>query len=216
MGKSVIWDMDGVLVDTGEFHLASWLEIMPAFNLPFSEALFRQTFGMNNTGVLTTLMGEPPSPELVRAVSDRKEARFREMIRGQAVPLPGVTDWLAQLRQAGFTHAVASSAPPANIDALIDELQLRPYFVALVSGFDIPGKPDPGVFLQAAAALGSAPEQCVVVEDAVAGVEAARRAGMKCIAVTTTNPAHLLRAADIVVNRLPDLPPMAFDRLLRP
>jgi beta-phosphoglucomutase-like phosphatase (HAD superfamily) len=109
---------------------------------------------------------------------------------------------------------VASSAPPANIDALIDELVLRPYFDTLVSGQDMPGKPDPALFLEVALQLDVAPERCVVVEDAVAGVEAAKRAGMKCVAVTTTNPAQVLDEADIVVDRLDALAQDTFLRLL--
>jgi beta-phosphoglucomutase-like phosphatase (HAD superfamily) len=96
----------------------------------------------------------------------------------------------------------------------VDELGLRAYFEAIVSGFDLPGKPDPTLFPKVAHLIDVPPERCIVVEDAVAGVEAARRAGMKCIAVTTTNPAHALEAADIVVERLDALPTDAFQRLL--
>jgi beta-phosphoglucomutase-like phosphatase (HAD superfamily) len=114
----------------------------------------------------------------------------------------------------GYRQGVASSAPPANIDALIDGLGLRAYFDELVSGVDLPGKPEPAVFLEAARLLDVPPENCVVVEDAVAGVQAAKRAGMKCIAVTTTNSAQLLQEADIVVERLDTLAADAFRRLL--
>ena len=109
---------------------------------------------------------------------------------------------------------IASSAPPANIDALIDELEIRPYFDVLVSGVDMPGKPDPALFLEVARRIDVPPTRCVVVEDAIAGVEAAKRAGMSCIAVTTTNPEEVLRAADVVVCRLDALPATAFDHLL--
>jgi beta-phosphoglucomutase-like phosphatase (HAD superfamily) len=97
---------------------------------------------------------------------------------------------------------------------LIDELELRAYFAAIVTGYDLPGKPDPTLFLKAARQIDVPPERCVVVEDAVAGVEAAKRAGMKCIAVTTTNPAQALDEADVVVERLDELPPDTIKRLL--
>jgi beta-phosphoglucomutase family hydrolase len=210
----VIWDMDGVLIDTGEFHFRAWSQALSERAIPFSRELFQVTFGMNNTGLLSMLLGQTPAPELVAEISDRKERLFRHEIRGQAQLLPGVQTWLEDLKSAGVRQAIASSAPPANIDALMDELYLRPYFDAIVSGFDLPGKPDPAVFLEAARLIGVPPGRCVVVEDAIAGVEAARRAGTKCIAVTTTNSADALVDADIVAERLDALPADVFEQLL--
>jgi HAD superfamily hydrolase (TIGR01509 family) len=169
---------------------------------------------MNNAGILEILLGDDLTPELLAEIGDRKEAWFRDAVQGQAQPLPGVLAWLERLQADGFRQGIASSAPPANIDALVDGLGLRGYFDALVSGFDLPGKPEPALFLKVARTLGVPPSRCIVVEDAVAGVEAARRAGMNCIAVTTTNPAAALAAADIVVDRLDALPDDAFQRLL--
>jgi len=214
--KGVLWDLDGVLVDTGGFHLPAWSQTLAEYGIPFNEELFRATFGMNNAGILALLLGRAPEPEFVAEVSDRKEWLFRQAVRGHAQPLPGVRTWLDDLKAEGVRQAIASSAPPANIDTLVDELDLRSYFDAIVSGSDLPGKPDPAVFLRAAHLIGVPPDRCVVVEDAVAGVEAAQRAGMRCIAVTTTNPAHLLNGADIVVERLDALSPDAFRRLLDP
>jgi len=212
--QGVIWDMDGVLVDTGEFHFQAWSRALPEYGIPFNRQLFRETFGMNNAGILEVLLGEEPTPELLAEISDRKEELFRQAVRGRVRPLPGVLSWLERLKAAGMRQAIASSAPPANIDALVDELGLRDYFDVIASGFDLPGKPDPTLFLKVAHLLDVPPERCVVVEDAVAGVEAAKRAGMKCIAVTTTNPAEMLKEADIIVERLDALPSNAFQRLL--
>jgi beta-phosphoglucomutase len=214
--KGVLWDMDGVLVDTGEFHYQSWAAVLPDYGLQFSREFFRDTFGMNNRGILSLLLGEQLTPALLAEIGERKEEWFREAIRGQAHPLPGVHDWLRRLRDAGFRQGVASSAPPANIDTLVDELGLRDYFHVLVSGAGLPGKPDPALFLEAAHQLRVPAARCVVVEDAVAGVEAAKRAGMKCIAVTTTNPAPALEAADVVVERLDALGEDAFQHLVAP
>jgi beta-phosphoglucomutase family hydrolase len=212
--QGVIWDMDGVLVDTGEFHFQAWSQALPEFGIPFTRELFTATFGMNNAGILEVLLGQTPTPELMAEISDRKEQLFRQAAQGRAQPLPGVLAWLERLKAAGMRQAIASSAPPANIDALVDELGLRDYFDAIASGFDLPGKPDPTLFLKVARLIGVPPERCVVVEDAVAGVEAARRAGMKCIAVTTTSPAHALNEADVIVERLDALPLDTFKRLL--
>jgi HAD superfamily hydrolase (TIGR01509 family) len=208
--RGALWDMDGVLVDTGEFHYQSWSQILPQYGIPFDRDRFQATFGMNNAGVIATLSGEKPGQAQVEEIGGRKETLFREIIRGQVQPLPGVLDWLQRLQSWGFRQAMASSAPVANIDALVDELGLRPYFSTIVSGAALPSKPDPTVFLQAASAIDVSPEQCLVFEDAVAGVGAARRAGMRCIAVTTTNPAAALRDADLVVERLDRLTETAF------
>jgi HAD superfamily hydrolase (TIGR01509 family) len=206
--------MDGVLVDTGEFHYQSWQEVLQKHDLPFSREFFRQTFGMNNAGILSLLLGEDLTDELLVAISEQKEERFRELIRGQVQALPGVVPWLQRLLDAGFEQGIASSAPTANIDALVDELGLRTYFDVIGSGANLPAKPDPALFLEVARQLDVLPARCIVVEDAVAGVEAARRAGMNCIAVTTTNPAEALAAADLVVEGLADLPADAFHSLL--
>ena len=203
----VLWDLDGVLVDTGEFHYVSWKETLPDYRIPFSYELFRKSFGMNNEGVLTFLMGHKPDPDLLAEIDERKESSFRRAIHGHAQLLPGVSEWLEALRRAGVRMAVGSSAPMANVEALVDETNIRAYFQVLVSANGKPSKPDPWVFQYAAHQISVLPEDCWVVEDAVTGVEAAHRAGMRCLAVTTTNTAKALCAADIVVDRLDQLSP---------
>jgi HAD superfamily hydrolase (TIGR01509 family) len=206
--------MDGVLVDTGALHYEAWRGVLAEHGIEYTRESHCKTFGMNNQGILSYLLGEQLTPDLLSEISDRKEARFRAAVRGHANALPGVRMWLERLQRAGFRQGIASSAPMANIDVLIDELGLRDSFDAIVSGVDMPGKPEPVLFLAVAERLGVSPEFCVVVEDAVAGVEAARRAGMQCIAVTTTNDAEVLSVADIIVHRLDALPEHVFDRLL--
>ena len=212
--RGVLWDMDGVLVDTGEAHFQSWSVTFEERSIPFTREQFRTTFGMNNAGILEIILESPPSPDLLAEIGDRKESLFRDLVKGRVVLLPGVLDWLDRLRNQGFRQAIASSAPYANIDAVVGELGIGTYFAALVSGADLPGKPDPAVFFKAADLIGVPPACCVVVEDAVAGVEAAKRGGMKCIAVTTTNPPNTLREADVVIEQLDALPADAFVHLL--
>jgi len=212
--RGVIWDMDGVLVDTVEWHYQTWAETLTRHGIPFSRADFEANFGMKNTAMLERLLGRPLAPELADEIADDKERLFRDLVRGRAQALPGVREWLARLEAAGVRQAVASSAPQANIDALLDELGLRQYFGAIVSGQDLPAKPDPTVYVRAAQLVEAPPERCVVIEDAVVGVEGAKAAGMACIAVTTTHAAEALQAADIVVERLDALPADAFERLI--
>src|ERR1051326_9530073 len=120
--QAVLWDLDGVITDTGELHFQSWLQTLTEHNIPFTRETFRVTFGMNNRGIMTLLLGQPPDPALLREISDRKEQLFRDSVRGHAQTLPGVRDWLARLRAAGIRPAIASSAPQPNICALVDEL----------------------------------------------------------------------------------------------
>lgn len=205
--RGVLWDLDGVLVDTREFHFASWKEILPLYDIPISYKLFLKSFGMNNEGVLTFLLGHKPDPDLLLEINDRKESSFRQAIHGHAQLLPGVLSWLDTLYKAGISMAVGSSAPMANVEVLVDETGIRSYFKALVSANGKPSKPDPWVFQYAAQLIGVPAENCWVVEDAVTGVEAAHRAGMRCLAVTTTNSAQSLSAAEIVVDQLDQISP---------
>jgi len=202
----VLWDMDGVLVDTGELHFQSWVETLLPYGFNFSHEFHVATFGMNNASILTLVFGSKPEEGLLTEIADKKEDFFRKAIKGQAQPMPGVRNWLEQLKSWGFHQAVASSAPIANVIAVIEELKLDPYFDAMVSASNMPGKPDPAVFLETAQRIQVIPSHCVVIEDAIAGVAAAKKAGMKCIAVLTTNPPSVLSEADVITDRLDLLP----------
>lgn len=209
----ILWDMDGVLVDTGELHYQAWAETLAEIGMPLDREAFRGTFGMNNRETLTLWLGRAPEPELLARIGNRKEERFRQAAHGRVETLPGVRPWLQRFQAEGFRQAVASSAPPANIEVLVDELGLRPYFSALVSAADLPSKPNPAVFLEAARRLDLPAERCIIIEDSLPGIEAARRANMKCLAVATTNPPQALKAANLVVERLNALTPDLFHQL---
>lgn len=214
MTYAAIWDMDGVLVDTRQQHYESWVETMARHGVSLTYPQFLSTFGMNNTSILKLWLGPDIAPERIRLIDDQKEEAFRRLVAHSIQPLPGVRVLLENLRRAGFRQAVASSAPQANIDVLLGACALLPYFDAIVSASALPGKPDPAVFLAAAGRLEVAPPRCVVLEDSVAGVEGARRAGMHCIAVTNTSPAHHLTAASLVVDSLEKVSIETFSRLL--
>jgi len=202
---AIIWDMDGVLVNTGEYHYQSWKQTFDELGMSFSREQFRATFGMNNAGILEIICGENLPADQEDKISERKEELFRQAIKGKAKLLPGVEKALKNFSEWHLKQAIASSAPPKNIEVLVKELEIGKYFDATVSGFDILGKPDPGVFLKTARQLGVEPERCVVIEDAIAGVEGANRAGMKCIAVTTTNTTDALSKADLIFDNLEEL-----------
>lgn len=213
--RAVLWDMDGVLVLSGDVHYDAWTRVLAEYGLSMTREQFEETFGMNNHNILRRLYDRRLSPAQAHEVATRKEQVYRELARGRVQPLPGVREWLARLPKAGWRQAVASSGPMANIAVILNELDEWDAFDAVLTGARLErSKPDPALFLQAAAAVGTPPARCVVVEDSTAGVEAARRAGMRCIAVTTTRAAEDLRSADLVVDRLDRLPPDAFDRLV--
>ncbi|GAB4513999.1 MAG: HAD family hydrolase [Anaerolineae bacterium] len=213
--RAVLWDLDGVIADTGELHKLTWRRMLEEMGLPFDEEHFRRVFGMVNSEGVPLLLGRPVTAEEIAHLSERKEALFRQLLPGRLRPVPGTPEWIRRLRADGWRQAVASSAPRLNIEAMLSELGLHDAFDAVICAEELPaGKPDPAVFLKAAEALSVPPARCVVVEDAVVGIEAARRAGMKCIAVATTHPAEELSDADLVVSTPAALPIDAFERLL--
>jgi beta-phosphoglucomutase len=211
--RAVLWDMDGVLVDSAQYHYIAWREALAREGVDLSYQDFRATFGQRNDTILRRLLGSDLPDADVARIGDLKEARYRQLICDRGIaPLPGVLDWLERLRASGWKQAIASAAPRANVDAILAALGIADYFSAVTSSEDVTrGKPDPQVYLIAAQRLGVPPACCVVIEDAPAGVEGARRAGMRCIGVTSTHP-HL--DADIVVAALSDLPADSFERLL--
>ncbi len=216
--KAVIFDVDGVLVDTGRLHLEAWRALARELGLPPpDERWFRRTFGRRNEEILKTLLPHPPSQGELERLSRRKEALFRRLAKGKIEPLPGALALVRALKRRGFRLGIGTSTPPENLQMILEELGLRGAFDAWVTGADVErGKPDPEVFLKAAARLGVPPARCAVIEDAPAGVEAAKRAGMRAVAVTTTAEPEALQAkgADLVVDSLRALTPERLDTLL--
>ena len=209
--RAVLWDLDGTLVDSEREHWQSWHETFEARGLAVTEAQFKATFGQRNDRILAQILGPDAPAQTVREIGDAKEQRYRELVTaGGLTPLPGAAEWVKRLHAAGWRQAVASSAPRANVETVTQALQLRKYFSALVAAEDVThGKPAPDVFLEAARRVAVAASDCVVVEDAEAGVAAAKAARMRCIGV-----GQRCKGADVVVTSLKDLAPDAFERLI--
>jgi beta-phosphoglucomutase len=164
---------------------------------------FQHTFGWRNEEILRELLGTATPDQRVAQLGERKEELYRAAVRGRVKPLPGAVRLLRELREVGFRQAVASSAPRANIELILEELGIEGEFDTVLCDRDVDrGKPDPQVFLRAAGRLGVDPSHCLVVEDAVMGVQAARSAGMACLAVTTTHSVEGLMEADRVIASL--------------
>jgi beta-phosphoglucomutase family hydrolase len=210
--RAVLWDLDGTLVDSTELHWIAWRDTMAAEGVPITREMFESTFGWKNDPILRRWIGEDTSEDRKLRIADRKERSYREALGREGLrALPGAREWVERLHAAGWKQAIASSAPRANIDAVLEVLDLGHDFEAIVAAEDVSlGKPDPQVFLLAAERLGVPPSRAIVVEDAEAGIEAARRAGMKSIGV---NP-RLALAADIHISALTELAPGTFDILL--
>ncbi|HCS39465.1 MAG TPA: beta-phosphoglucomutase [Anaerolineaceae bacterium] len=200
--EAILWDMDGVIVDTYEGHFVSWKQALDEVGQSYDEDTFRRTFGMNNRLIMAHVFDGELEEAFIQKVGDRKEELFRRDIKGKVQTLPGVVEWLERFKGMNLKQAVASSAPQANIDALLNELKIREYFKAEAAGATLKGKPNPAVFLLAAKLLEVDPRNCLVIEDSIAGVEAAKSAGCQCVAVLTTNQASDLTRADLIVKDL--------------
>ena len=198
--RAVIFDWDGVVVDSSAHHERSWEVIASRRGLPLPADHFKRGFGKKNNVIIPDL-GWATAPAEVDALAREKEDIYRSLVREKGIdPLPGVRELLAALQAAGIPCAIGSSTERANLDCLLDLMDLRKFFRVIVSGDEVDrGKPDPSIFLLAAERLGIAAADCVVIEDALVGIEAARRAGMPVLAVGTTNPIEALGSADAAV-----------------
>jgi HAD superfamily hydrolase (TIGR01509 family) len=214
MNRAALWDMDGTLVDSAEYHWQAWRDTMSREGFPVTHGQFLATFGQRNDSILRLWLGETATPELIQRIGNAKETLYRQLVRERGIALlPGASEWVNLLHRQGWGQAIASAAPRANVETILDVLHASECFEAIVSAEDVHrGKPDPEVFVIAATKLRVAPEHCIVVEDAQHGIEAARAAGMKSIGVSQSGK-HL--AADIVVRSLDLLDENAFNNLLQ-
>ena len=205
----VIFDMDGVLVDSYRAHFESWRRLGALHGLDMTEAQFAATFGRTSRDIIENLWPGAASAADAVEWDRRKEAFYRESIAADFPEMPGAGELIAALAGAGFAMAIGSSGPPENVAAVLARLPGARHMAATVTGLEVSrGKPDPEVFLKAAGKLHLSPSCCAVIEDAPAGLEAARRAGMAAIAITGTAPRDQLASrADLVVERLSELTP---------
>ena len=146
MLKAVLWDLDGTLVDSAEFHWQAWRDVMAEEGRPITHDQFVQSFGKRNDLILADWFGAEADPDYTRWLSEEKESRFRALVRAHGIePLPGVREWVARLHVEGWRHAIATSAPRLNLETMADAMQMRHFFGADVAAEDVThGKPDPG------------------------------------------------------------------------
>ncbi len=215
--EAVLWDLDGVIADTGTYHCQAWQDIFGKRGVSFTEEDFMRHFGQRNDTIIRDTVGGSISPEELDVIASEKEANYRRRVAGNIKPLPGAIELIRALGQHGINMAIASSAPLENIQIIIRGLGIEDCFQAIVWGQEVAeGKPSPQVFLLAARKLEVEPRNCVVIEDAVAGVAAAKTAAMKCVAVTNSHPRNSLKEADLIVATLAALGVSDLAGLFRP
>ena len=216
---AALFDMDGVLVDSNPFHFEAWTQLSRRHQRQLSpEELQYGLSGRKSEDILRYLFGEDLQPHQIEALAAEKEHLFRELIRGRVQPIAGLPGLLRELAQLGWRCAVATSAPRLNLELTLEELGLGSFFGAEVTAEDVRiGKPHPQVYQLAAQRLGMPAAACIVFEDAVAGIEAGRRAGMMTVGLATTRPAAELEAAhaDLVVSDFTRLTPALLSGHLR-
>lgn len=201
----VIFDMDGVLIDSADQHFESWRRMASEIGADVTRSQFDATFGRQNRDIIPIVF-DVHDPARIRWMADRKEELYREIIRTEPPLVSGAAELVLALRSRGARLAVGSSAPRANVEMVVDLLGVGDAFTALVSGDEVSrGKPDPMVFQMACERLGLEPNRCVVVEDAPAGVAAAKAAGCRVVAILIHHRREDFTGTDLFVPRLNEL-----------
>jgi beta-phosphoglucomutase-like phosphatase (HAD superfamily) len=198
---AVLWDMDGVLVDSGELHRRAWRVFLARRGVPNDDRIHVLGFGRPNDQVLPDFFGHDLSGEQIQRLSDEKEACYREIVAQEGIASPpGVLSWMARFDEAGVHQALATSGCRANAEFILDLTGARRYMQAVVAAEDVhQGKPHPDLFLEAAERVGVPPTRCLVVEDSLHGIRAAQAAAMRCLALTTTHSEQELEGCDLVL-----------------
>jgi beta-phosphoglucomutase family hydrolase len=213
---AVLWDLDGVIADTAEYHYLAWRDVFKARGVSYSMADFMPFFGRRHDTIIKATLGDNIPLREIRAITDEKQRDYRRRVAADIRALPGAVALLRSLNAHGIKSAIASSAVPENIVVILRGLGIEDCFQAIVHGMEVEeGKPSPQIFLHAAKKLKVKPGNCVVIEDAVAGVAAARSAGMKCVAVSNSHPREKLKDAGLVVDSLEQVSVINLERLFK-
>ena len=201
---AMIFDMDGVIVDNHHYHLRSWLSFFERNGIHMTEAEYKeQVNGRVMHTILPKIVGRSLSADEIRTLGEQKETEYRDLYRTAIQPTPGLVNFLEELQRLNVPRAIATSAPPSNVDFTLEGTHLRSYFPVIVDDTMVTtGKPDPEVYLKSAEQLEMPPERCIVFEDAILGIQAGKNAGMPVVALATTHtPEELMTTeADYIID----------------
>jgi beta-phosphoglucomutase family hydrolase len=213
--RAFIFDMDGTIVDNMAFHVKSWLAFFERRGHTVdADEFFRATAGRQGHEIMSHYLGKHLTKEESAQLDFEKESLYREMYAPHLATVAGFEQFIARAKSAGIKLAVATAAPNENIDFTLDGLDLRKQFDAIAGAADVArGKPEPDVFLLAAQRSGTLPANSIVFEDAPLGVEAARRAGMRAVVLTTTLPAEAFAEYDNVIAMVRDFSELDVEEL---
>ena len=201
MNFAVLFDMDGVIVDSNPYHKIAFEQFLAQYQISLTdEELKNYVYGKTNKEGMPYIFKKELSPAELEEKAEEKEAMFRDIYKKDIQPIEGLLPFLQMLKAQGIPTAVGTSAPTANLHLILDSLEIKPYFQALLdSTYVTHGKPDPEIYLKSARELGVEPEHCIVIEDSLAGVQAGLNAGMKVIGITTTHTAEELNNTHLVI-----------------
>lgn len=209
MLKGLLFDMDGVLVNNLDVHREAFAEFFRRYGVKRTFDELNRHFGRGNDDIMGELMPRDIVERVgIRELGNQKEAIYREIYAPTIKPQEGLLEFLAESEREGLRSAVGSSGFLANVDFVLDKCDIRRYFSAIVAGDQVTKcKPDPEIYLTAAAKLGLEPSECIVFEDAEAGIEAGKRAGMVVVALATTFSREFLEdtEADLIVDDFRDI-----------
>lgn len=205
---AVIFDMDGVIIDSNPFHKISLRQFCEKYGFHLSdEELVKRIYGRTNKEWITNLFGPLPHDRLIE-LEEEKEGLFRELFKHDIKALNGLDHFLRKLKNENIPTAIGTSAPRSNVDYVLEHTKLGEYFSVILDESHVEhGKPNPEIYLKVAASLSFDPARCIVFEDSLSGVEAARRAGSKVVGVSTTHSEEELSHTDLVINDFSDLTP---------
>jgi beta-phosphoglucomutase len=200
--KTVIFDLDGTLIDNNSYHRQTWEKYLEKIGKRISEEEFNANMnGRTNADAIRYIFGKEIAEKEAMKYTLEKEALYREIYQPFIKPVPGLIDFLETLKSKNIPMAIATSGIQPNIDFMFENIPIEKYFKAVVNSSHIKrGKPDPEIYLKTASLLDVPPQNCLVFEDAVVGIRSAKAAGMKVIAIATTQPKEELSEADIIVD----------------
>jgi len=211
----VIFDMDGVIVDSNPYHKIALKEFCSRHGYELSDdQLLKRIYGRTNREWITDLFGKLPEEQLME-YTEEKEGLFRKLFVDEIRPVKGLVKFLDLLDEHQILRAIGTSAPRSNVDFTLTKTNTVKYFPTILNDtFVTHSKPHPEIYLKSAAALGLPNDQCIVIEDSLSGVEAGQRAGSKVIGVTTTHSREELAHCDLVIDDFEGLSIEMLEKLL--